>query len=59
MSEQTSSSASLDEFDTGLENVYADEATADKINRDAAEPPGMKDSGWQLSSSSGGGSFSR
>jgi RNA polymerase sigma-54 factor len=55
MSEQTSSSASLDDFDTGLENVYADEATADRINRDAAEPPGMKDSGWQLSSSSGGG----
>jgi len=51
----------LDQFDTGLENVYADEATADKINRDAAEPAGMQDSGWQLSSTgntvggSGGG----
>jgi len=52
----------LDQFDTGLENVYADEATADKINREAAEPAGMQDSGWQLSStgstvggSSGGG----
>jgi hypothetical protein len=43
-------SSSLEQFDTGLENVYADEATADKINREAAEPAGMKDSGWQLSS---------
>ena len=41
----------LDQFDTGLENVYADEATADKINREAADPMGMQDSGWQLSSS--------
>ena len=40
----------LDQFDTGLENVYADEATADKINREAAEPAGMQESGWQLSS---------
>ncbi|WP_108879883.1 RNA polymerase factor sigma-54 [Anderseniella sp. Alg231-50] len=40
----------LDQFDTGLENVYADEATADKINREAADPMGMQDSGWQLSS---------
>ena len=40
----------LDQFDTGLENVYADEATADKINREAADPTGMQDSGWQLSS---------
>ena len=48
-------SSSLEQFDTGLENVYADEATADKINREAAEPAGMKDSGWQLSSSGGGG----
>jgi len=54
----------LDQFNTGLENVYADEATADKINREAAEPAGMQDSGWQLSSTgntvggtgSGGGS---
>ena len=51
----------LDQFDTGLENVYADEATADKINREAADPMGMQDSGWQLSSTgntaggSGGG----
>ncbi len=56
----------LDQFDTGLENVYADEATADKINREAADPMGMQDSGWQLSStgntaggsgSGGGGGF--
>ncbi len=53
----------LDQFDTGLENVYADEATADKINREAAEPAGMQDSGWQLSSTgntvggSGGGGY--
>ncbi|MEO1161025.1 MAG: RNA polymerase sigma-54 factor, partial [Pseudomonadota bacterium] len=40
----------LDQFDTGLGNVYADEATADKINREAADPMGMQDSGWQLSS---------
>ena len=51
----------LDQFDTGLENVYADEATADKINREAADPMAMQDSGWQLSSTgntaggSGGG----
>jgi RNA polymerase sigma-54 factor len=52
-------SSSIDNFDTGLENVYADEATADKINREAAEPAGMTDSGWQVSSGSGsgGGSF--
>ena len=52
-------SSSIDSFDTGLENVYADEATADKINREAAEPAGMADSGWQVSSGSGsgGGSF--
>jgi len=48
-------SSSIDNFDTGLENVYADEATADKINREAAEPAGMTDSGWQVSSGSGGG----
>ncbi len=53
----------LDQFDTGLENVYADEATADKINREAADPMGMQDSGWQLSSTgntaggSGGGGY--
>ncbi|MGB7206105.1 MAG: RNA polymerase factor sigma-54 [Anderseniella sp.] len=53
----------LDQFDTGLENVYADEATADKINREAADPRSMQDSGWQMSSngsssgSSGGGGF--
>ncbi len=55
----------LDQFDTGLENVYADEATADKINREAAEPAGMQDSGWQMSSTgntvggsrAGGGGF--
>ena len=52
-------SSSLEQFDTGLENVYADEATADKANREAAEPMGVKDSGWQVSSGSGsrGGSF--
>jgi RNA polymerase sigma-54 factor len=43
----------LDQFDTGLENVYADEATADKINREAADPMAMQDSGWQLSSTDG------
>ena len=47
-------SASIDNLDTGLENVYADEARADTINREAAEPAGMTDSGWQLSSGSGG-----
>ena len=47
-------SSSIDNLDTGLENVYADEARADTINREAAEPAGMTDSGWQLSSSSGG-----
>ena len=58
LSEPAASAASLDQFDTGLENVYADEAAADKINREAAEPAGMKDSGWQLSSTGGsGGNF--
>jgi RNA polymerase sigma-54 factor len=68
ISEQISSGENtpenLDQFDTGLENVYADEATADKINREAADPMGMQDSGWQMSSSGntiggsgGGGNF--
>ncbi len=45
----------LDQFDTGLENVYADEATADKINREASDPRAMRDSGWQTTSSTGSG----
>lgn len=57
ISEQISSGENtpenLDQFDTGLENVYADEATADKINREAADPMGMQDSGWQMSSGGG------
>ena len=43
LSENTNGAASLEQLDTGLENVYADEARPDFVSREAA---GIADSGW-------------
>ena len=47
LSETANGAASLEQLDTGPENVYADEARADLVSREAA---GIAGSGWSSSS---------